>query len=379
MNGFVSLLFVTVANNTGTGVSLGNGSLRNSLIVGNSTDCATFTYILSGVNMDTDSSCGGATRTLAQIELGALGDNGGVTETHALGDTSSAVNKAVDCTDFSGSISVTNDQIAQTRPGNSDCDLGSYENQTGGGGVGAAEAAEVPTEALPPTAESTLEVTAEVTPEVTVEVTLEVTPEPTPEVTSEVEITPEVTDIVVPPTIEVTLTPGQQVELEGLARALADSVPGAHLDDHKRWNAELAGFAASSEAVGWSVLLLIALATFAIVIFATQAGLQTHREIVEVVHMIGARDVFIASEFQRHFLWLGIRGGLIGLVIAAFTLIGSSFFWDGRESPVAAQYLPQLVSSPLYYLWLLFVPAAMGLIAMMTARFTVLRVLGRMP
>jgi|GEM_PF-2854064 len=207
VNGFVSLLFVTVANNTGTGVSLGNGSLRNSLIVGNSTDCATFTYILSGVNMDTDSSCGGATRTLAQIELGALGDNGGVTETHALGDTSSAVNKAVDCTDFSGSISVTNDQIAQTRPGNSDCDLGSYENQTGGGGVGAAEAAEVPTEALPPTAESTLEVTAEVTPEVTVEVTLEVTPEPTPEVTSEVEITPEVTDIVVPPTIEVTLTP----------------------------------------------------------------------------------------------------------------------------------------------------------------------------
>lgn len=183
----------------------------------------------------------------------------------------------------------------------------------------------------------------------------------------------------VPQLIEVTLTPGQQVELEGLARALADSVPGAHLDDHKRWNAELAGFAASSEAVGWSVLLLIALATLAIVIFATQAGLQTHREIVEVVHMIGARDVFIASEFQRHFLWLGIRGGIMGLVIAAFTLIGSSFFWDGRESPVAAQYLPQLVSSPLYYLWLLFVPAAMGLIAMLTARFTVLRVLGRMP
>jgi cell division transport system permease protein len=115
------------------------------------------------------------------------------------------------------------------------------------------------------------------------------------------------------------------------------------------------------------------------VIYATQAGLQAHREIVEVVHMIGARDVFIASEFQRHFLWLGLRGGLIGLVLAAATLLGSSFFWDSREAPVGAQYLPQLVSAPQHYIWLLFVPAAIGLIAMWTARFTVLRVLGRMP
>ncbi len=93
------------------------------------------------------------------------------------------------------------------------------------------------------------------------------------------------------------------------------TLPGAQLDDHTRWNAELAGFAASSAAIGWSMLFLIALATLAIIVFATQAGLRTHREIVEVVHMIGARDVFIAKEFQGHFLWLGIRGGIIGLVM----------------------------------------------------------------
>jgi len=186
-------------------------------------------------------------------------------------------------------------------------------------------------------------------------------------------------DLPVPQLIEVTLTPGQPVELAGLGRALADGVPGAQLDDHQRWNQELASFAASSEAVGWAVLALIAVATLAIVIYATQAGLQAHREIVEVVHMIGARDVFIATEFQRHFLWLGLRGGLIGLTLAAITLLGSSFFWDSREAPVGAQYLPQLVTSPFHYIWLLFVPAAIAGIAMATARMTVLRVLGRMP
>jgi cell division transport system permease protein len=186
-------------------------------------------------------------------------------------------------------------------------------------------------------------------------------------------------DLPVPQLIEVTLTPGRPVELVGLGAALADGVPGAHLDDHQRWNQELASFAASSEAVGWAVLSLIALATLAIVIFATQAGLQAHREIVEVVHMIGARDVFIATEFQRHFLWLGLRGGIIGLLLAAGTLIGSGYLWDAREAPVGAQLLPQLITAPYHYIWLLFVPAVIGLIAMGTARMTVLRVLGRMP
>jgi cell division transport system permease protein len=185
-------------------------------------------------------------------------------------------------------------------------------------------------------------------------------------------------DLPAPRLIEVTLKPGQPVELEGLASALADSVPGAQLDDHKRWNNELASFATSTTAIGWSILLLIGLATLATIIFATQAGLRTHREIVEVVHMIGAKDVFIAQEFQNHFLWLGLRGGIIGLLIALATLVGSSFLWDSRETPIAAQYLPQIVGSPFHYLWLVLVPAAMGLIAMLTARFTVLRVLGRL-
>ena len=186
-------------------------------------------------------------------------------------------------------------------------------------------------------------------------------------------------DLPVPQLIEVTLTPGRVIDLHGLSKSLKENVPGATLDDHQRWNRELAAFAASSEAVGWAVLLLITLATFAIVIFATQAGLQAHREIVEVVHMIGARDVFIAGEFQRHFMWLGLRGGLIGLALAMVTLFSISLMWNSRDAPVGAQYLPQIMSAPWHYIWLLLVPAFTGLIAMFTARMTVLRVLGRMP
>jgi cell division transport system permease protein len=184
-------------------------------------------------------------------------------------------------------------------------------------------------------------------------------------------------DLPVPQLIEVQVEPGKTVDSAGLRQALA-AVPGAELDDHRRWNEELAALARSSVAAGWTVLALIAVAMLAIVAFATQAGLHAHRDIVEVVHMIGARDAFIAREFEQHFLWLGLRGGFVGLALALLTLVLASWLMDSGATPGAAQFTPQIVTSPLRYLWLLAVPIFGALIAMYTARWTVLRVLGRM-
>ena len=48
------------------------------------------------------------------------------------------------------------------------------------------------------------------------------------------------------------------------------------------------------------------------VTFATRGAMAANRPIVEVLHFIGANDGFIAGQFQRHFLVLGLEGGLIG-------------------------------------------------------------------
>jgi cell division transport system permease protein len=63
--------------------------------------------------------------------------------------------------------------------------------------------------------------------------------------------------------------------------------------------------------------------------------MSTNRTIIEVLHVIGARKDFIAGEFQRHFLMLGLKGGAIGGVVAIvlFALIGwmSDWFKGGAE------------------------------------------------
>jgi cell division transport system permease protein len=64
------------------------------------------------------------------------------------------------------------------------------------------------------------------------------------------------------------------------------------------------------------------------VAFATRGAMAGNREIIDVLHFVGAEDRFIAREFQRHFLRLGLRGGLIGAGAAALT-----FFVLGWATP----------------------------------------------
>jgi cell division transport system permease protein len=60
------------------------------------------------------------------------------------------------------------------------------------------------------------------------------------------------------------------------------------------------------------ILALVLAAMVLSVVFATRGAMAANRPVVEVLHFIGARDGFIASEFQRHFLMLGLKGGAIG-------------------------------------------------------------------
>jgi len=67
-----------------------------------------------------------------------------------------------------------------------------------------------------------------------------------------------------------------------------------------------------AEIAGLALLGLVVAVTVLSVTFATRGAMATNRPIVEVLHYVGATDAFIAGQFQRHFLLLGLKGGLIG-------------------------------------------------------------------
>lgn len=166
--------------------------------------------------------------------------------------------------------------------------------------------------------------------------------------------------------------------LLALRAGLAAQVPSAAFDDHRQWSDRLISTARTVVLIGLAVLALVGAATVLSVVFATRAAVDAARGIVEVLHFVGARDSFIAAEFQHHFLWVGLKGGLIGggAAMALFFLGATLPGWLGLTS--RADTLIGAVALDLRgYGGILGVSVLVALVTAITSRITVYRTLRR--
>lgn len=177
----------------------------------------------------------------------------------------------------------------------------------------------------------------------------------------------------VPAIIEVKVAPALRNDLDLLRNRLAAAAPGAALDDHASWHDRLATAARSGQALAFAVFLIVMGAACAISVFAARAGLAANREIVSVLHLVGATDDFIAAEVQRRFFILGLRGAVVGLLAALLALGLAALAM--RAGVGADAFLPQFTLGGWLILWLLAVPAVTCFVTALTARLTVLRAL----
>ncbi len=115
-----------------------------------------------------------------------------------------------------------------------------------------------------------------------------------------------------PRMIVVKLDADKRADLDALRKELSVATPSAALDDHRMWVERLAQMARTVVAVAVLIFVLIVVAMGLAVAFATRAAMVGNREIIEVLHLVGAADKYIAQQFQRRFLALGLRGGLLG-------------------------------------------------------------------
>jgi cell division transport system permease protein len=184
-------------------------------------------------------------------------------------------------------------------------------------------------------------------------------------------------DLPVPRVIVVRIASGAAPDLAQLRQALGEQIAGASLDDHRGFVARMRAMSGAVLAGGVGVLLLVFAATVLSVTFATRAAIATNRPVIEVLHLIGAKDGFIAGHFQRHFLQLGLRGGLIGGG-AAIALFALAELAGGRLVGTAEgdQFAALFGSSSIGALGYVAVLAQVGVIALITAaasRYTVHR------
>jgi cell division transport system permease protein len=178
-------------------------------------------------------------------------------------------------------------------------------------------------------------------------------------------------DLPLPQLIDVTVASGATVDVAALSAALAAVVPGASADDHRRWLVGFTRLARLVVIVAIGLVAVVALATAGAVAFATRAGLAVHQQAIELLHLIGASDGYIARQFARRALVMGMVGGAIGFFAAAATAWGIARAMQAIDPALPPAELAALL--PLAGL----VPAA-GAVAMASAHWTVRRALARM-
>ena len=177
-------------------------------------------------------------------------------------------------------------------------------------------------------------------------------------------------DLPLPDLIAVQVAPRARPDLAGLSTKLQALSAGASVDDHAAWRGRIVGIARAVHLASFGLMLLTALAAGACVVFVTRAGLASHRRAIEILHLIGAHDAYIAGQFQRQTLG-GVLGGGIGGAVAAAAVFEAA---DRLLPDVPPQ---AFALQPLQWTALALLPLAAALLAMLTVRYTVLGALRR--
>jgi cell division transport system permease protein len=177
-------------------------------------------------------------------------------------------------------------------------------------------------------------------------------------------------DLPIPHLVTVELDPKHPASTAALNATLAQAGVDATVDDHSRWMKDVQASGAVVRGIGLACTFLVAAAAAAVIAYATRAGLAARRDVVEVLHLAGARDRFIAGLFQRRFAFLAARAGGYGALAAVVAAAGLRALGgsDGFTPALPLAWSDLLAALPC--------PLAAALVGAVAARRTAMAILG---
>lgn len=184
-------------------------------------------------------------------------------------------------------------------------------------------------------------------------------------------------ELPVPRLVIITIDESAPPDFAAMRQALTEKIPQAFLDDHRTWVNRLVAMAETTAWIGTAVLILVFAAMVLTVIFATRGALSGNRHIIEVLHFVGAEAGFVATEFQKHFLKISLKGSFAGGALAALVFAAAGY-WQNRtlatpQSDQATALFGTFSVGLNGYLGIAATMIVIALLTTLTARFTVMR------
>ena len=192
----------------------------------------------------------------------------------------------------------------------------------------------------------------------------------------------DVSKLPVPRLVVVRLQGARIAVLDHLRTAIATVSPAAAVDDHAIWLSRLATVANVVVSVAGAIFLLVIAAMTTAIGFATRGAVAANREIIEVLHFVGASNRFVARQFQRHFMNLGFRGAAIGgggaFIFFVVVSVFSMWWTRSGEGAEMAALLGGVSLAALDYVLLIVISVSVALLTGYISRWIVYRYLEAM-
>ncbi len=183
-----------------------------------------------------------------------------------------------------------------------------------------------------------------------------------------------INELPVPRIIDVKIDSDAKINFSQLSKDLNNVSPLASLDNHKLWLNKLIAFADGLKMIATTILLLVSLITSGAIFYTTKMSLGLQRGVIEILHIIGAKDTYIAQQYARHMGTLGFIGGLGGIVFA----IPAIFFIGNLASAIEGGIISETSLSISDWITILSLPIFSMIIAITTAYYTVKQTLKKM-
>ncbi len=181
--------------------------------------------------------------------------------------------------------------------------------------------------------------------------------------------------IPIPGLISVTFNKDAAPDLKKLEQQLKEVAPRARIDTHESWLTDVLRFTGALQFAAILLSLIIGCTTLVAVAGGVRSKLSENKEELELLHLMGASDSYIAKQLQRHTLILSLQGGLMGVAAGGLLLLIISLV----AGEIGVNLIPDFSLNAMQKAMLVLMPVPIALLAMVTARFTVLRVLTKMP
>ncbi len=183
-----------------------------------------------------------------------------------------------------------------------------------------------------------------------------------------------IADLPLPALIDIELNTPSPQSLERASSAIKAIAADVVIDDHRVWLNRIADFARGLSYVALALMAMSLGALVLTVVFATRASLTEYIQVIEVLHLVGARDSHIASQFSWRAVRQTLWGGVFGLIAFAPALTAITFLARRIDDGV----LPPVSLPVPYWIGLCLLPLIAAVIAYVAAMTTVRRVLSGM-